>query len=57
MVARQKSIRRTPKGKGSNDRPTKKGANMTGKGDPVRVVIAKGCGKVMNNRRKKTKEF
>tara|TARA_R110000744_G_scaffold76197_1_gene151091 strand:+ start:97 stop:270 length:174 start_codon:yes stop_codon:yes gene_type:complete len=57
MVARQKSIRRTTKGKGSNDRPKKSGANMTGKGDPVRVFIAKGCGKVMNNRRKKTKEF
>ena len=41
MVARQKSVRRTTKGKGG----------------PVRVFIAKGCGKVMNNRRKKTKEF
>ena len=26
-------------------------------GGPVRVFIAKGCGKVMNSRRKKTKEF
>tara|TARA_R110000787_G_scaffold152571_1_gene266467 strand:- start:1452 stop:1655 length:204 start_codon:yes stop_codon:yes gene_type:complete len=26
-------------------------------GGPVRVFIAKGCGKVMNKRRKKTKEY
>ena len=26
-------------------------------GGPLRVFIAKGCGKVMNNRRKKTKEY
>tara|TARA_R110002020_G_scaffold297597_1_gene513359 strand:+ start:213 stop:401 length:189 start_codon:yes stop_codon:yes gene_type:complete len=26
-------------------------------GGPVRVAIAKGCGKVMANRRKKTKYF
>ena len=27
------------------------------KGGPVRVAIARGCGKVMKNRRKKTKYY
>ena len=45
-------IRKTV-GKGGNYRPTKSGAGMT-----VKMknggFIAKGCGKVMNNRRKVT---
>tara|TARA_R110002167_G_scaffold70186_1_gene197614 strand:- start:1252 stop:1437 length:186 start_codon:yes stop_codon:yes gene_type:complete len=60
-----------PKVKGKHYKYTKKGmakakkaAKKAGvkvqyksKGGPMRVFIAKGCGKVMNKRRKKTKEY
>ena len=47
---RKKAIKKTTKGKSANYRPTKSGG-------PVKAEIARGCGKVMNNRRKVTKHY
>ncbi len=35
----------------------KDGRTKKAKGGPINIYIARGCGKVMNNRRKKTKEY
>ena len=35
----------------------KDGRTKKAKGGPINIYIARGCGKVMSNRRKKTKEY
>jgi len=46
----KKATRKTTKGRGANHRPTKPGGL-------IKAEIAKGCGKVMDNRRKVTKHY